>query len=186
MVPQLTPAPVPGTGSRAALRIGLAGRADELTAEGERVLRQFGNVVRRPDVPAAELGTACGDGVDLVVRLDQEQPQFVSNAGERNTLLIYEAVIVVGLPVTLISAAAWPWYGEFSGKGAIETWWCASGARATTKALASVRAKGRGFIGPDRLRNELEPQMRIALARKLVGAAADCGRLQMGGDKCRE
>jgi hypothetical protein len=111
---------------------------------------------------------------------------FASNASERNTLFIYETAVIVGIPVTLIGAVAWPWYGEMHGKGTLETLWCGADHAARTAALAAVRADGRGFISQDRLRSELEPQFGVALARKLVEAAAQCGRLEKGGEKCAE
>src|SRR5207237_8469776 len=64
-------------------------------------------------VPGQPLATACPpDGDAVVLRPQVGRTYFATNAGDRNALFIYESAIVVGLPVTLITAVAWPWYGE--------------------------------------------------------------------------
>lgn len=176
------PALTAGAGPRP--RVAVLGRVEPLVAEAARLLEQMGAVERRDGAPGSDLRAACADGVDLAARVEAGQPLFASNAGERNTLFIYESAVVVGLPVTLISVVAWPWYGDISTKGTLETLWCATGTRVSTQVLASVRDKGRGFIRTARLHDELEQQLYVELARKLIQAAADCGRLQSGGDKC--
>lgn len=161
------------------------GTADTLLGETERLLGALGPVKRNTLGETNSLASLCASG-RLVARVKQQEVAFASNASERNTLFIYETAIIVGIPVTLISAVSWPWYGEIGGKGEMETLWCDDGGVARTGALASVRAEGRGFISQDRLRAELEPEIGVALARKLVEAAAECGRLENGGERCTE
>jgi hypothetical protein len=162
------------------------GDATALLGETERLLAALGPVKRGPADPAGDPASLCSGPGDLVVRVTQDQASFASNAAERNTLFIYETAVIVGIPVTLITSVSWPWYGEVYSKGTIETLWCDGSATASTPALASVRAEGRGFISQDRLQSELEAQIGVALARKLVDAAAQCGRLEKGRDRCSE
>jgi hypothetical protein len=144
----------------------------------------LGSIERRTVASDNGLNGVCALGYDLVVRASSGRTNFSSNAAERNTLLIYEAVIVVGLPVTFISAAAWPWYGDFTVEGDLETLWCRESTPMHTRAFASVRAGGRGFIGQDSLKDQLQSHVNVALARALVDAAARCGRFEKGGERC--
>jgi hypothetical protein len=167
-------------------RIVLVGQPGELKNESERLLRGLGSVEQRADVAGGGLRTACSGDTDLVVRLSQLEPLFVSNAPDRNALFLYETAVIVGIPVTLISAVAWSWYGDLSAKGDIETLWCAEDAPSKVAGMQSVRASGAGFIQTAELRRQLEPQLGVAMARRLVEMAAQCGSFRKGGFQCHD
>ncbi len=152
-----------------------------LLREVERLLATIAPV--RRGTPTQSIDALCTAPGGLVVRVGEEMPTFSSNATERNTVFIYESAIVVGIPVTLISAVAWPWYGQINTRGTIETAWC-NGRSARTPAVAALRVDGRGFIGWPRIKQQLDATIGVALARKLVDAAAQCGRFERGKDLC--
>ena len=106
------------------------------------------------------------------------------NIEDRNWLFTYETLIVVGIPFAAVAAVVWPWHGEFTADGDLETFWCGDVASTHTRALTSVRAEGRGLIGESRVRNTLEQYVAPALARALVEAAERCGRFEKGGEQC--
>jgi hypothetical protein len=171
---------------RAPLKVAVVGNAADtpLVTEVRGLLNSLGSVDQRTIGNGDDLNTFCTLGYDLVARAGSGRTGFSSNAAERNTLIIYESVVVVGLPVALISAATWPWYGELTADGELETCWCGDGTPVHTRAFTSIRADGRGFISQGRLQNELQSHVNVALARAIVDAAARCGRFEKGGDQC--
>jgi hypothetical protein len=174
------------TSGMAPLKFEVVGSAADvaLLDEVERLLSAVGSVERRTVTSGTDINGLCSAGYDMVLRASTGRRNFSSNAAERNTLLIYEAAIIVGLPVTLISSVAWPWYGECTIEGDLETLLCGDKMPRHTLAFGSVRATGRGFISQGRLEEELRPHVSVALARSLVDAAARCGRFEKGGERC--
>lgn len=158
-----------------------------LRNEVAALLGGLGVVEQEAESGAPPLRTYCGQAHRLVARPQTEKFGFASNASERNSLFIYESAIVVGLPVTLIAAYAWPWYGEVIAEGQLETLWCGTGsAVARTGVLTLVRADGTGIIAQDTLEREMEPLARAALARDLVSSAARRGCFEEGGSGCTD
>jgi hypothetical protein len=161
--------------------------SNTLAAEVGKLLEPRGSLKQYPPSSDRTLREFCGEGVDLVLQPSLARAGFASNAAERNTLFIYESAVIVGLPVTLISAYAWPWMGEFVAEGELATFWCTAQEEPTlTRVIASVREEGHGIIAQDTLREMLEPYVMTSLARQLIEAAARCGRLEKGRERCPE
>ncbi len=157
----------------------------DLAGEVQHLLAPLGSVEQHPLRDGETTDGACAPGIDLVARPSVGRQGFASNAAERNTLIIFESAIIVGIPLALISAASWPWYGEYTSDGDLETLWC-GGASTHNRAQATVRADGHGVIAEARLRDELQRHAPAALARALVETAVRCGRFEKGGDRCSE
>jgi len=123
-------------------------------------------------VPGQPLATACPpDGDAVVLRPQVGRTYFATNAGDRNALFIYESAIVVGLPVTLISAVAWPWYGETTIEGVLETVHC--GAHVPASVVVGsyhLRSEGRGFVRGGTIKAAQEEAAARAIARKLLAS----------------
>lgn len=116
-----------------------------------------------------ELTSACASPSEVILRPALGREHFNSNAGDRNTLFIYESAIVVGIPVTLISAVSWPWYGEMMKEGRLE-WTSCAARRKERDVVTSVhlRSEGRGFIRGGTIKEAQETAALRALARKLL------------------
>ena len=68
----------------------------------------------------------------------------MSNAPDRNTLFIYETAIIVGIPVTLVSAVAWKYYAETLAEGQLEFLACAEAEPSRQVESFRLRSEGRG------------------------------------------
>jgi hypothetical protein len=117
---------------------------------------------------AEDLVLACGAPGEIALRARPGRAHFASNAPDRNTLFIYETAIVVGIPVTLVSAAAWPWYGETVVDGELERVRCASSERETFKQAFHVRTRGRGFVRTATIRDAQKEAALRGVTRKLL------------------
>src|SRR6266481_887270 len=115
----------------------VSGCAATIVRPGDLPVRPRWGTTAVPVVVALEgAPAAMADEVQQIVPSAVLRPQvgrtyFATNAGDRNALFIYESAIVVGLPVTLISAVAWPWYGETTIEGVLETVHCGAHAPAS-------------------------------------------------------
>jgi hypothetical protein len=123
--------------------------ADEMRAFGSS-LGSASEADLRPD---EDLRTACQTDRNVVLRPRLRRTHFTSNAPERNTLFIYETAIIVGIPMTLIGAVAWPFYAETVVEGELEILRCDQQAPLRHVESFHVRSEGRGFVRTEPLRD---------------------------------
>lgn len=103
--------------------------------------------------PEAALRTACEAPGDLVLRPRLLRTHFVSNAPDRNTLFIYETAIIIGIPVTLVSAIVWKYYAETLAESQLEMLACAEAGPSRHIASFRLRSEGRGFVRTNTLQD---------------------------------
>jgi len=96
-----------------------------------------------PDDP---LRAACKASADLVLRPRLGRTHFVSNAPDRNAMFIYETAIIVGIPVTLVSAAVWKYYAETLAEAELDVLACAEAEPRHHVSSFRLRSEGRGFV----------------------------------------
>lgn len=170
----LPPVPPPARGPRGAVLV--LDQTDAAMAEEMRAYVATLPEVRESRATAdADLRSVCpadgsGDGF-VVLRPRMGRRYFACNASDRNLLFIYESAIVVGLPVTLISAVAWPWYGETTVNGTLDIQPCATGASASRTASSfRLRSEGRGFVRTDTIESAQAAATARGVTRKLLAA----------------
>ena len=141
--------------------------------------------VHEVHLPAdSDLTSVCPAPGYMVLRPALTRTYFASNAGDRNALMIYEAAVVVGLPVTLISAVAWSWYGETTTEGTLDALRC--GEPSTVWHLVAstrIRSEGRGFVRGGTIRDAQAEAAVRAVTRKLLAMHAEEVRKQEGGSR---
>lgn len=144
--------------------------ADAPAPMAEEVRRYVGTGATEVRLGASDsLASACSADTGFVLRPSMGRKYFVTNTGDRNALFIYESAIVVGIPVTLISAVAWPWYGETTLEGKLESLSCH--APTDPKELVEsfrLRSEGRGFVRGETVRSAQEDAATRAVTRKLL------------------
>lgn len=123
--------------------------ADEMRAFGS----SLGSAIEADLAPDEDLRTACETNRSVVLRPRLRRIHFNSNAPERNTLFIYETAIIVGIPVALIGAVAWPFYAETIAEGELEVLRCDQQAPLRHIDSFHVRSEGRGFVRTEPLRD---------------------------------
>lgn len=121
-----------------------------------------------PDEP---LRSACAEPTDLVLRPRVARTHFASNAPDRNTLFIYETAIIVGIPVTLVSAVAWPYYAETVVEGELEVLECSEEEPRLRVDSFRLRSEGRGFVRTHTLRDAQLDGAASGVTRKLLTGA---------------
>jgi hypothetical protein len=127
---------------------------------------------------SGNLREACGSPEDLVLRPRLTGTHFASNAPDRNTLFIYETAVVVGIPVTLVSLVAWPYYGETIVEGELDHLDCAADEPTRQVAFFHLRSEGRGIVRTQTLRDAQYDAAVSGLTRRLL--AADFAELNHG------
>jgi len=164
----LPPRPPPASAGDAAtwvlvLSEAPAPMADEMRAIAEGAALESGLAAGEP------LDAACaGDGDRRVLRPRAGRSHFASNAPDRNTLFIYETAIVVGIPVTLVSAFAWPYYAETIVEAQLDVLSCADGSEGRHVEAFRLRSEGRGFVRTRTLRDAQSEAALRAVTRKLL------------------
>jgi hypothetical protein len=141
--------------------------ADEVRsfASGSGSVRE---VTLRPD---DGLRAACEAPEDLVLRPHLGRTHFVSNAPDRNAMFIYETAVIIGIPVTLISAAVWKYYAETLAEGYLEVLACAETEPSRHVDSFRLRSEGRGFVRTDTLRDAQYGAAVRGVTRKLIAEA---------------
>lgn len=121
----------------------------------------------------AALASACTSGSSFVLRPKHERTHFASNAPDRNTLFLYETLVIVGIPVTLVSAVAWKYFAETVVSGELEVLSCGDAETRSYVESFRLRSEGRGFVRTAPLKEaQLEGALR-GLTRELLEQAAD-------------
>lgn len=143
---------------------------DELRAFA-RTTSPTGAVSERALGSGETLAAACPDAAGLVLRPALGRSHFVSNAPDRNTLFIYETAIIVGIPVTLVSAVAWPFYAETLVEGELEVLDCATGESTRHVDAFRLRSEGRGFVRTAPLRDAQIAAAQRGVTRELLALA---------------
>jgi len=132
-------------------------------------IRECVGPAREVTTAGSTLADSCVSPTEIVLRPRLGRGHFNSNAGDRNALFIYESAIVVGIPVTLISAVSWQWYGEMMKEGVLD-WVSCDGDLEERDVWTSVhlRSEGRGFVRGQTIKDAQDAAALRALARKLV------------------
>jgi hypothetical protein len=131
-----------------------------------------GGAVRELDSLAGEdLRAGCSDPSDVVLRPRFGREHFASNAPDRNTLFIYETAVIVGIPVTLVSAVTWPWYAQTVVDGQLEVLACESAEPVKVVDSFFLRSEGKGFVRTHTLEAAQHDAAARGLMRQLLSEA---------------
>ena len=149
----------------------LAGVPAPMADEVRRFSDRIGETREVALAPEEEVRVACEEPTDLMLRPRLGRVHFASNAPDRNSLFIYETAVVVGIPVTLISAGAWPYYAETVVEGELEAFYCAEQETIRHVDLFRLRSKGRGFVRTQTLRDAQFEGAARGVTRKLLSEA---------------
>ena len=122
-------------------------------------------VVLQPD---DALRAACKAPEDLVLRPRLGRTHFASNAPDRNSMFIYETAIIVGIPVTLISAVAWKYYAETLVQIELDVLSCAETEPLHHVSSFRLRSEGRGFVRTDTLQDAQYDAALRGVTRKAI------------------
>jgi len=163
--------PSPGVAGPSNVHLVVDGAPEPMAAEARAVVRGLDGWREATLGPDQPLTSACDGHDGVVVRPSLTRTHFMSNTHDRNVFLIYETAVVAGIPVALVSLAAWPWDGETIAEGQLEVAPCDGSAPPRNRVESfRIRSEGRGLITEDRLRDAQNDAAVRGVTRKLFAA----------------
>ena len=164
----LPPAPEPTARGGGTVILVLEGVPTPMAEEVRTFAARMGPTAEARVAGDESLASACGSPEDMVLRPQLGRVHFASNAPDRNTLFIYETAVIVGIPVTLISAVAWPYYAETLVEGELELLDCSDAEPTRRIESFRLRSEGRGFVRTGTLRDAQYDAAVRAVTRELL------------------